>query len=71
MRVPSSLMPLMDQGVIEEVIRPVQSGKEAEVFLVISRGERCIAKVYKDTQSRSFKQKHAFATIVKLGPYQR
>ncbi|MDG1483133.1 MAG: hypothetical protein P8R54_26325 [Myxococcota bacterium] len=60
MRVPSSLMPLMDQGVIEEVIRPVQSGKEAEVFLVISRGERCIAKVYKDTQSRSFKHRSQY-----------
>ncbi|MFT5681028.1 MAG: RIO kinase 1 [Myxococcota bacterium] len=60
MRVPSSLMPLIDQGVIEEVIRPVQSGKEAEVFLVISRGERCIAKVYKDTQTRSFKHRSQY-----------
>ena len=33
MRVPQSLMPLIDQGVIQEVIRPVMSGKEAEVFL--------------------------------------
>ena len=48
MRVPDSLIPLIEQGVIQEVIRPVMSGKEAEVFLVWSEGERCIAKVYKD-----------------------
>jgi RIO kinase 1 len=60
MRVPSSLMPLIDQGVIQEVIRPVQSGKEAEVFLVIARGERCIAKVYKDSQSRTFKHRSQY-----------
>ena len=53
MRVPPSLQPLIDQGVIQEVIRPVMSGKEAEVYLVWSEGERCIAKVYKDVQTLS------------------
>lgn len=57
MRVPESLMPLIRQGVVQEVIRPVMSGKEAEVFLVWSKGERCIAKVYKDIQNRSFKHR--------------
>ena len=60
MRVPSSLMPLLDQGVIQEVIRPVMSGKEAEVFLVLSEGELCIAKVYKDVQTRSFKHRSQY-----------
>ena len=57
MRVPGSLLPLINQGIIQEVIRPVQSGKEAEVFLVWSEGERRIAKVYKDSQTRSFKHR--------------
>lgn len=60
MRVPDSLIPLIEQGVIQEVIRPVMSGKEAEVFLVWSEGERCIAKVYKDVQSRSFKHRSQY-----------
>lgn len=60
MRVPDSLIPLIEQGVIQEVIRPVMSGKEAEVFLVWSKGERCIAKVYKDAQIRSFKHRSQY-----------
>ncbi|MCB9761432.1 MAG: serine protein kinase RIO [Alphaproteobacteria bacterium] len=57
MRAPPSLAPLADQGVIEEVICPLMSGKEADVFLVVHRGERCVAKVYKDATQRSFKHR--------------
>ena len=39
MRVPQRLAPLMDQGIIQEVVRPLLSGKEAKLFLVISEGE--------------------------------
>lgn len=57
MRVPESLAPLVDQGVIQEVIRPLMSGKEAQVFLVLSEDERRVAKVYKDASQRSFKHR--------------
>jgi RIO kinase 1 len=60
MRVPESLMPLVEQGIIQEIIRPVMSGKEAEVFLVWSGGERRIAKVYKDALFRSFKHRSQY-----------
>ena len=53
MRVPERLEPLLDGGVIEEVIRPLMSGKEAEVYLVHSGGELRVAKVYKNAQHRS------------------
>ena len=57
MRVPQRLAPLMDQGIIQEVVRPLLSGKEAKLFLVISEGEPCVAKVYKEQQQRSFKHR--------------
>ncbi len=57
MRVPSSLQPLYDQGVIQEVVRPLMAGKEAEVYLIISEGELRVAKVYKEANNRSFKHR--------------
>ncbi|MDC0679706.1 hypothetical protein POL72_18330 [Sorangium sp. wiwo2] len=57
MRIPSSLMSLADEGLIEEVVRPLMSGKEAEVFLVRSGGELRVAKVYKEAQDRTFKNR--------------
>ncbi len=57
MRVPERLEPLVDQGVIDEVIRPLMSGKEAAVYLVMSEGEQRVAKVYKEAAHRSFKQR--------------
>jgi RIO kinase 1 len=57
MRVPERLEPLLDHGVIEDVLRPLQSGKEAEVYLVICGGKECVAKVYKNAQHRSFQHR--------------
>lgn len=57
MRVPSRLEPLVDQGVIDEVIRPLMSGKEADTFLVLAHGEQRVAKVYKEASQRSFKHR--------------
>ena len=54
MRVPDSLVALLNEGVIDDVIRPLKSGKEAQVYLVSSHGEACVAKVYKDADNRSF-----------------
>lgn len=57
MRAPERLEPLLEHGVIEEVVRPLMSGKEAEVFLVLSGGEERVAKVYKDARFRSFQHR--------------
>jgi RIO kinase 1 len=35
MRVPESLAALFDYGVLEDVVRPLMSGKEAQVYLVV------------------------------------
>ena len=51
------LSALLDIGVVDEIVRPLMSGKEAEVFLVISQGERRVAKLYKESTSRSFKHR--------------
>ena len=54
MKVPARLQPLIEDGIIDAVLRQLQSGKEAAVFLVRCGGvERC-AKVYKDAAHRSF-----------------
>ncbi len=57
MRVPGRLEPLLDLGIIDDVVRPLMSGKEAEVYLVHADGEECVAKVYKDAQFRSFQHR--------------
>ncbi|HMI84690.1 MAG TPA: PA4780 family RIO1-like protein kinase [Polyangiaceae bacterium] len=57
MRIPDSLTSLVDEGIIEEVVRPLMSGKEAQVFLVRSGGELRVAKVYKQAQDRTFKHR--------------
>lgn len=41
-------------GLVDEVVCQLMSGKEAEVYVVISRGELCCAKVYKEAGMRSF-----------------
>lgn len=57
MRTPEGLIPLLEEGVIDRVIRPLMSGKEAQVYLVMSGGEERVAKVYKDAEHRSFKNR--------------
>ena len=51
------LQALIDEGIIDEVIRPLKSGKEAAVYVVRSGGEVRCAKVYKDMAQRSFRQR--------------
>ena len=60
MRLPDSLAQLIDYGIIEEVVRPLMSGKEAQVYLVRSEGEIRVAKVYKEAQSRTFKHRSEY-----------
>jgi RIO kinase 1 len=44
-------------GVIDEVLRPLKSGKEAAVYVVRSGDDVRCAKVYKDMAQRSFQQR--------------
>ena len=57
MSLPKPLTELLDLGVIQEVIRPLQAGKEAQIFLVMSQDEIRVAKVYKEAMQRSFKHR--------------
>ena len=57
MKIPSGLQPLIDDGVIDAVMRPLKSGKEAAVFVVRAGDEIRCAKVYKDMAQRSFQQR--------------
>ena len=57
MRIPESLSSLVDEGIIEEVVRPLMSGKEAQIYLVVAGGKQQVAKIYKDAQNRSFKHR--------------
>ncbi len=55
MKTPKRLKPLVEDGLVDEVIRPLMSGKEASVYIVRCGDEIRCAKVYKDAQKRSFK----------------
>ena len=57
MKTPTGLQPLIDDGVIDEVMRPLKSGKEAAVYVVRSGDDVRCAKVYKDMAQRSFQQR--------------
>ena len=54
MKTPKSLEPLVHDGLVDEVIRPLKSGKEAAVYVVLSEGEIRCAKVYKEANKRGF-----------------
>lgn len=56
MKIPSRLIPLVEDGIIEEVVAQVKSGKEADVFVVRIGEELRCAKVYKEANNRSFRQ---------------
>lgn len=57
MRIPDGLQPLLDDGIIDEVIRQLKSGKEASVYVVRCGPQIRCAKVYKDMAQRSFQQR--------------
>ncbi|MGH8033254.1 MAG: PA4780 family RIO1-like protein kinase [Luteimonas sp.] len=54
MKTPKGLQPLIDDGMIDTVLRPLKSGKEASVYVVRSGDDVRCAKVYKDMAQRSF-----------------
>ena len=56
MKIPKRIEPLVEEGLIDEVIIQLMSGKEATVYVVRCGEEIRCAKVYKDTHKRSFRQ---------------
>ena len=56
MKTPKRLLPLIEDGVIDAVVRQLMSGKEAMVFVVRCGDEARCAKVYKEADKRSFRQ---------------
>ena len=56
MKIPRRLQPLVDDGLVDEVIRPLMSGKEADVYVVRCGSKIRCAKIYKDAIKRSFKK---------------
>jgi len=56
MKSPKRLQPLIDDGVIDQVIGQLMSGKEATVYTVRCGTEIRCAKVYKEAAKRSFKK---------------
>lgn len=56
MKTPKRIQPLIDEGLVDEVVRPLMSGKEAAVYLVRCGDVIRCAKVYKEASQRSFKK---------------
>ena len=56
MKIPKRILPLINEGLIDEVIRRLMSGKEADVYVVRCGSEIRCAKIYKEVYKRSFKQ---------------
>ncbi len=56
MKIPARLQPLVEDGLIDDVIRQLMSGKEATVYIVRCGTEIRCAKVYKEANKRSFRQ---------------
>ncbi|WPC05756.1 PA4780 family RIO1-like protein kinase [Pseudomonas sp. MBLB4123] len=56
MKTPKRIEPLVEDGLVDEVIRPLMSGKEAAVFVVRCGDELRCAKVYKEANKRGFRQ---------------
>jgi len=56
MKTPKRIQPLVEEGLVDEVLRQLMSGKEATVYVVRCDDEIRCAKVYKEASQRSFKQ---------------
>ncbi|MFW2356217.1 PA4780 family RIO1-like protein kinase [Hydrogenophaga sp.] len=56
MKVPPRLQSLVEEGLIDTVVRQLMSGKEATVYVVRCGDETRCAKIYKEANNRSFRQ---------------
>ncbi len=54
MKIPKGLQPLIDDGMVDTVVRSLKSGKEASVYIVDCGGRLRCAKVYKEAEQRGF-----------------
>jgi RIO kinase 1 len=60
MKIPKRLQPLAEEGLIDQVMRQLMSGKEATVYVVRCGDDIRCAKVYKEANQRSFHQAVAY-----------
>lgn len=60
MKTPKRLEPLVEDGLVDEVLRQLMSGKEATVYVVRCGDDVRCAKVYKEANNRSFRQAVAY-----------
>ena len=56
MKIPKLIKPLIEDGLISEVIQSIMSGKEASLYVVRCGTKIRCAKVYKEVNKRSFKK---------------
>jgi len=56
MKTPKRIEPLVEEGLVDEVMRKLMSGKEADVYVVRCGQDIRCAKVYKEANQRSFRQ---------------
>ena len=56
MKIPKRIEPLVQEGLVDEVICQLMSGKEAMVYVVRCGEDIRCAKVYKEAHKRSFRQ---------------
>jgi len=56
MKTPKRIEPLLEEGLVDEVMRKLMSGKEADVYVVRCGEDIRCAKVYKEANKRSFRQ---------------
>ena len=56
MKIPKRIQPLVEDGLVDEVISQLMSGKEATVYMVRCGDQIRCAKVYKEANKRSFKK---------------
>lgn len=71
MKIPKSLEPLLEDGLIDEVLGQLMSGKEAEVYVVRCGDEIRCAKAYKEVKHRSFHKQTQYMEGRKVGSSRR
>jgi RIO kinase 1 len=54
MKIPKGLQPLIEDGMVDSVVRKLKSGKEASVYIVACGDQIRCAKVYKEAEQRGF-----------------
>ncbi|MFC0267791.1 PA4780 family RIO1-like protein kinase [Kushneria aurantia] len=60
MKIPQRLQPLIEEGVIDDVVMQLRSGKEAQVFVVRCGDELRCAKMFTETRKRGFRRAETY-----------